>query len=163
MGGAPLGQDFRRGVFFYVYVLFCTILDAVCVQSAFLSDMGRSAPVESDKTSWRGVLHLRLCLGDAQRNFGDLPVARTCTLSFRPPVPVVSDKNPRGPPAPRGLVRPHPRGLPALRGPSILVQPGQGDRGHHLAVSGIPLYPKSFKSPTISAAFCSCPSPSWSR
>merc|ERR1712238_372124 len=121
--------------------------------------MGRSAPVESDKTSRRGVLHLRLCLrdprrrlravGDAQRNFGDLPVARTCTLSFRPPVPVVSDKNPRGPPAPRGLVRPHPRGLPALRGPSILVQPGQGDRGHHLAVSGIPLYPKSLESLTI--------------
>jgi len=48
-------------VFFYVYVLFCTILDAVCVRSAFLSDIGRSAPVESDKTSRRGLLHLRLC------------------------------------------------------------------------------------------------------
>lgn len=171
--GAPLGQDFRRGVFFYVYVLFCAILDAVCVQSALLSDIGRSAPVESDKTSWRGVLHLRLCLrdprrrlravGDAQRNLGDLSVARTCTLNFRPPVPVVSDKNPRGPPAPRGLVRPHPRGLPALRGPSILVQPGLVDRGHHLADSGILLYPKSYKLPTICEGCSCCPWRSWSR
>jgi len=102
-------------------------------------------------------------VGDAQRNFGDLPFARTCTLNFRPPVPVVSDKNPRGPPAPRGLVRPHPRGLPALRGPSILVQPGLVDRGHHLADSGILLYFKSFRWPTIYEGFFSCPSPSWSR
>ncbi|CAK0904175.1 unnamed protein product [Prorocentrum cordatum] len=47
-------------VFFQFYVLFSSLLDAVCVQSALLSDSGRSAPVERDRTSWRGVLHYAL-------------------------------------------------------------------------------------------------------
>ncbi|CAK0887853.1 unnamed protein product [Prorocentrum cordatum] len=53
-------RTLRHSVFFHFHVLFSSLLDAVCVQSALLSDSGRSAPVERDRTSWRGVLHYAL-------------------------------------------------------------------------------------------------------